>query len=345
MVLEATFLCVDNSEYMRNGDLPPTRMRSVHEACNLIAGAKTQQNPENTVGLLTLSGKVGVEIKETLTSNLGRMLAALSGVSVQGDLKLSEGIQIAALGLKHRQNKQQRQRIIAFVGSPIGETTKQLETLGKKLKKNSVAVDIVSFGVDDNISKLESFVAAVNSQENSHLINVPLGVSLADVLVSSPLVAEEGMPAQAGGGDFEFGVDPTQDPELAMVLRMSLEEERRRQEAGQTEAAPPAATETAQASNEPTAMNEDEMSEEEMLAMALKMSMGETVEEAPPTSQDPVPMTEEDEMELALKMSMNPETEAGVEDAINDPAYMAELAKEFPGVNPDELNKKPEDPK
>lgn len=48
------------------------------------------------------------------------------------------------------------------------------------------------------------------------MINVPLGVTLADVLVSSPLIAEEGMPAMGGGGgDFEFGVDPSQDPELA----------------------------------------------------------------------------------------------------------------------------------
>jgi 26S proteasome regulatory subunit N10 len=32
----------------------------------------------------------------------------------------------------------------------------------------------------------------------------------------------------AGGSGFEFGVDPSADPELAMALRMSMEEESNR---------------------------------------------------------------------------------------------------------------------
>lgn len=39
--------------------------------------------------------------------------------------------------------------------------------LGKKLKKNSVAIDIVSFGEDEqNEDKLAKFVEAANSGEN-----------------------------------------------------------------------------------------------------------------------------------------------------------------------------------
>lgn len=34
----------------------------------------------------------------------------------------------------------------------------------------------------------------------------------------------------SGGGAFEFGVDPSADPELALALRMSMEEEKARQE-------------------------------------------------------------------------------------------------------------------
>lgn len=37
--------------------------------------------------------------------------------------------------------------------------------------------------------------------------------------------------AVGGGGSFEFGVDPNLDPELALALRVSMEEERARQEA------------------------------------------------------------------------------------------------------------------
>lgn len=43
--------------------------------------------------------------------------------------------------------------------------------------------------------------------------------------------------AAAAGGDFDFGVDPNIDPELALALRVSMEEERARQEAAAKKAA------------------------------------------------------------------------------------------------------------
>lgn len=49
MPLETTIVCVDNSDWMRNGDYIPTRFEAQHDAVNLVTGAKTQQNPENTV--------------------------------------------------------------------------------------------------------------------------------------------------------------------------------------------------------------------------------------------------------------------------------------------------------
>lgn len=42
-------VCVDNSEWTRNGDFAPTRWQAQADAVNLLAGAKTQANPENTV--------------------------------------------------------------------------------------------------------------------------------------------------------------------------------------------------------------------------------------------------------------------------------------------------------
>ncbi len=68
--------------------------------------------------------------------------------------------------------------------------------VGKKLKKNNVAVDIVSFGSEEaNAEKLEAFVQAVNSGENSHLVTVPAGTILADMLFGSPIFQTEGEPA------------------------------------------------------------------------------------------------------------------------------------------------------
>ncbi len=54
MSLEATVVCVDNSEWTRNGDFAPSRWQAQADAVNLLAGAKTQANPENTVRAVTV---------------------------------------------------------------------------------------------------------------------------------------------------------------------------------------------------------------------------------------------------------------------------------------------------
>ena len=56
MPLEATLICIDNSEWTRNGDFIPTRFESQTDAANVIWNAKTNQHPESSVGLLTMAG-------------------------------------------------------------------------------------------------------------------------------------------------------------------------------------------------------------------------------------------------------------------------------------------------
>jgi len=50
-----------------------------------------------------------------------------------------------------RRNKNGGQRIVVFVGSPIEADGKTLVKVGKDLKKNGVAVDVISMGeIEDN---------------------------------------------------------------------------------------------------------------------------------------------------------------------------------------------------
>jgi 26S proteasome regulatory subunit N10 len=113
--------------------------------------------------------------------------------------------------------------------------------LAKKMKKNDVNVDFIAFGDLDqaNIDKLRAFHENVNKGDGSHLEVVQPGPSLlSDHLVASPILAGEGAAPRGGedvggGADqssFEFGVDPSADPELALALRMSMEEEKARQD-------------------------------------------------------------------------------------------------------------------
>ena len=53
---------------------------------------------------------------------------------------------MAQLALKHRENKNARQRVVVFAGSPIDAPDAELVKLGKKLRKNNVLIDVVLFG-------------------------------------------------------------------------------------------------------------------------------------------------------------------------------------------------------
>lgn len=291
MSLEATVVVVDNSEHTRSGDYAPTRFQAQQDAVNLLAGAKTQANPENTVGVLTMAGKTP-RVLVTPTPDLGKVLNSMASLDIEGHANFAAAVQIAQLALKHRQNKNQRQRIVIFVGSPLAESQKDLVRIAKKLKKNNVAVDVVSFGGEgtDNEEKLTAFIEAVNSSDNSHLVAVPAGTILSDQLFGSPIYQQDGGAGYAAGGGgaaeggeagggFEFGVDANLDPELALALRVSLEEERARQQATGGEGQPAegaAAGEGATADGAGAAAvggGAEPMDEDALLQQALAMSM------------------------------------------------------------------------
>ncbi|CAG5090813.1 Similar to Rpn10: 26S proteasome non-ATPase regulatory subunit 4 (Drosophila melanogaster) [Cotesia congregata] len=352
MVLESTMIChldVDNSDYMRNGDFLPTRLQAQQDAVNLVCHSKTRSNPENNVGLITLAN---VEVLATLTSDVGRILSKLHQVQPNGNLNIITGIRIAHLALKHRQGKNHKMRIVAFVGSPILFDEKELVKLAKRLKKEKVNVDIVSFGEEAvNNDVLTSFINALNGKDGtgSHLVTVPPGPHLSDALISSPIIqGEDGMGGPGiSGNAFEFGVDPNEDPELALALRVSMEEQRQRQEeearhaqVAETEVKQEIVTETP--------------NEEAMLKRALAMSLEGTEEvssvpETNPTSSqvpDFARMSEEEQIAFAMQMSMQdqqdfePEKEEAmeVEDdyaaVMSDPTFLQTVLESLPGVDP-----------
>jgi len=399
MVLEATMVLVDNSDWMRNGDYTPSRLQAQADAVNLLAGAKTQDNPESSVGVLSFGG-LRPRVIVALTQELGEILSRMSQLSMEGQSShLSQGVQMAQLALKHRQNKNQRQRVVLFVGSPIPEDEDALISLGKKLKKNSVALDIVDMSSDsESTRKLEALLTAVNSSDNSHLITIPSltegGGVVSDILLSSPVFGETGgtsgfaaaaaasAAAAQGGADGinsgldEFGIDPTLDPELALALRVSMEEERARQQASKEredgankadgEIAVVADTNTTEATGNvvasgvtdavATADDVEMMDEDELLQQALAMSMGQPTStskadvpvagDAPEKSTEiPSDLVDDPELAMALKMSMDVtenKAETGTNESkvatemVSDPSYVASVLGSLPGVDPND---------
>uniref|UniRef100_A0A453IIP7 26S proteasome non-ATPase regulatory subunit 4 homolog n=1 Tax=Aegilops tauschii subsp. strangulata TaxID=200361 RepID=A0A453IIP7_AEGTS len=367
LLLQSTMICIDNSEWMRNGDYSPSRFQAQADAVNLICGAKTQSNPENTVGVMTMAGK-GVRVLVTPTSDLGKILACMHGLEVGAEANLAAAIQVAQLALKHRQNKRQQQRIIVFIGSPVTYDKKVLETIGKKLKKNNVALDVVDFGEtdDEKPEKLEALIAAVNSSDSSHIVHVPPGDhALSDVLISTPIfTGEEGgsgfaasaaAAAATGATGYDFGVDPNVDPELALALRLSMEEERARQEAIAKKAAEDnkdqasSSTDAIMAEaeltlNAPADVDADLLKDDDdaqLLQQALAMSMDEGASGAAAVADAAMAEAAADDQDLALalQMSVQDAEAAGQSDmskVFEDRSFVTSILNSLPGVDPND---------
>eukprot|EP00045_Choanoeca_perplexa_P016083 m.212463 g.212463 ORF g.212463 m.212463 type:complete len:388 (-) comp17162_c0_seq3:4454-5617(-) len=365
---EATIVCVDNSEYMRNGDFNPTRLDAQKDACNLICGTKLRSSPENSIGLMTMAKR---EVIATLTTDLGKILKGMHSIKADGSIDFLSALAVAQLVLKHRESKTHRQRIVVFVGSPVDAEEAQLVKLGKKLKKSNISVDIISFGEEDaNQSKLEAFIHAVNKEESSHLVTVPSGSGvLSDSLLSSAILEGAGGAPAGGSGGNDFsqygGIDPSADPELAMALRISLEEERQRQQGSNTAAgegmdtaqdaavapaggedaelqaalamsmaqATPAGDEAPATETPATTTQEPDygnMTEEQQLQFALSMSMGE------PAAADPPAETTEAAMDSDQAATDSAAAEAQQAAMEADPAFFSSLLGTLPGVDPND---------
>jgi len=384
-------ILLDNSEFMRNGDYIPTRLEAQSDAANMIVNQKTQSNPESTVGVIAMSSSgpsSGAELLVSPTDDLGKILSALHGVPLCGEMvrngkdavDIAASVQVATLALKHRRNKNGAQRIVLFVGSPLScAEARSFIKAGKQLKKNNVFIDVIAMGeLGENEPKLRELVDAANgssaneegAERNCHLVTIPAGVLPSDVLITSPIFRGDGAPmggdmggaaagAGGGGGDgfAEYGgVDPNMDPELAMALRVSMEEERARQERVSAAAAESnqeeksgdgeddaAAANNAESMEGITAGVEND--EDALLQQALAMSMAEN--QAPSTTEETtaaagestaMDMGDDDDdaaMQMALAMSMQGESEEKT-DAGLDPAFVNQLLGSLPGVNPDD---------
>lgn len=64
----------------------------------MIFSAKTQSNPESSVGLMSMGGK-GPEMLVTLTTDFGKVLDGMHRTKIRGNAHLATGLQIAAVRL------------------------------------------------------------------------------------------------------------------------------------------------------------------------------------------------------------------------------------------------------
>ena len=115
----------------------------------------------------------------THTKEIGEVLGALHAAKARlgGEASIPTAIAIAQLALKHRQNKNLRQRVLVFAGSPLADASPAAEAalvrLARKLKKNNVALDVVDEAeVEAWLERVAQ--GAVAMPESLKVLSVPL---------------------------------------------------------------------------------------------------------------------------------------------------------------------------
>lgn len=307
---EACFICLDSTEYTRNGDYHPNRMLGMLEFVNFLVEAKINKNAENTVGFLCAGGNA-CTVYESLTADVDRIFTSLASVKIKGKVcHFSAALRIASLALSHRSEPRSEKRIVIFMGSPLQESISELDILAQKLRKDNVAVDVVTFGVPENVAPLQHFVEKVNKDGNSCFVCIPEGRTISEVLmdspvytgpeiVSMPLSTSEGTEGGAGGNisrNFGFSIDPNADPDLQRALQLSMEEELQRQAA-----AVPGSNNT----NNPQHEQLWASSGATPAGMSTNTVSSPSASMAPPVGR---PMTFEEELQRAIMLSLQDAT-------------------------------------
>jgi 26S proteasome regulatory subunit N10 len=403
MPLESCMILLDCSEYMRNGDYVPTRLSAQQDAANLLVSAKTQSHPESTVGvsagtelLVSPTDNVGIILNALHDVRLQQQHG-------QQDVCSSVQVASLALKHRRNKNGAQRivlfvgspvvaeSRALIKAGRQLKKNNVGIDVVCMgELEHNEDKMRELVDAANGRVAEGAGGADGAAAERTCHLVTIPAGVLPSDVLASSPILAQGGGggggygAAAGGGGDGDFGaagggggggggaegggfsdygVDPNMDPELAMALRVSMEEERARQErvaaaaaaeggddaeaktedAEMTEAAPAEAED-----KKPTAADMGLSEEEALLQQALAMSMNENEPEEgeAKTGEDskPAAMEVEDEdsaMQMALQMSMQNDAAGGDGAAaasaeFQDPAFVNELLGSMPGVDPND---------
>jgi 26S proteasome regulatory subunit N10 len=216
---------------------------------------------------------------------------------------------IASMALKYRSNKVQKQKIVAFICSPLSQTDiKLIPEIAKILKKALIGLDIVNL-LESNKAFLVSLVDQVNVSGNSNIIDCSgKGMAISDAVLASPIASQGNAPQMMNPENNGGNVNFQEDPELAEAIRMSLAEAQRKEEVPKKQASEPKEAKAKEPAKEEPVI--EELTEEEMMKKALEMSM-----QIP----QPQPMEE---------VKMPSET-----DALLDPEFLQDAIKKITGTS------------
>lgn len=91
--------------------------------------------------------------------------------------------------MKNRINKNQKERVIAFIASEITDRDDHLYKIAQNFRRNNTRLDIVNVNCHSNMEILEKMHEIVNIEDESNLINYSdSGILLGDFVKKTPLM-------------------------------------------------------------------------------------------------------------------------------------------------------------
>jgi 26S proteasome regulatory subunit N10 len=102
---EACMLCLDTSEWMRNSDVEPTRMKAMIQAAQSIINAKENTGAETSIGVLSMAGdspQVLTVLTKIVSNEFSRVDDALNVLKTKGKCDFKTSLLVAQLALKNR---------------------------------------------------------------------------------------------------------------------------------------------------------------------------------------------------------------------------------------------------
>jgi hypothetical protein len=282
-------ICVDNSGGMSQSDLD-----SQIKAVLMIVPILLEPNLGNKVGIVTLSNEP--KTIQTLTNNLDIIIKKFIAISTEigGKIDFISGIRTAISELKIKAESKVKKRIIAFVGSYFKPDTIKLKELAKELNEEDLVIDIVNFGigVETNNYALNTFKNEL-SNSGSHLFNVYRPELLSLRLIGSPILESNAdqnkdIPLNSYSKfDPDFGkMDEKQNIEMKRDLLLSTLENENNEDSEQKvleivikeslkNIKSDKETEEIGFPSDPQNIVKSNMTEEEQIAYALKISLSQ----------------------------------------------------------------------
>ncbi|KAH0787278.1 26S proteasome non-ATPase regulatory subunit 4 [Histomonas meleagridis] len=210
----AYIIIIDNTDTSIDGDFYPNRLEAQKTAASRLIQYLSKQSNHAQFGIGVI-GKNGPGVVTSLTSDSIILTNSILSIQTGGKAQLIHTIRCSFLAFKNTDTSFMEKSIIAFIGTHNDVNRDNAGVIARIANESNVSINIVSMGSDvDNNDILEELVGMIKCP--SYIVKAESS--------SSTLLSDVVLASQIGPGDGSQLEDPDIDPDLALTIQMSLED-------------------------------------------------------------------------------------------------------------------------